>query len=222
MIGIPAIAVNRSDRSLTWAWHSISYQVTSMLKLAIAALALCFLVMHAGAQDQTTVLVFVPQSLFNDEEYDAVTSQLSRAGLRVVTASTDTIAAESMDGLLIKPEQSLAAVDPASYAALIIIGGSGAVLYWEDSLLHARCREFASAGRLVAAIGIMPVALAKAGLLSGKRATVFPDRHAVRFLKDGGARVTLNDIVTDGNILTASRARVARSLARHIARRLSR
>lgn len=192
-----------------------------MLKLLQIVITAGLLAQPAGASGRPAVLVFVPQSLFLDEEYDAVTSRLSRAGLRVVTSSTDTTAAESMDGLLIKPELPLAAADPADYAGLVLVGGSGAVLYWGDSLLHARCREFAAAGRLVAAIGIMPVALARAGLLKGRRATVFPDRRAVEFLKEAGARVSLNEIVTDGNIVTASRSRTARALARHIARRLS-
>uniref|UniRef100_A0A7C4GCX5 DJ-1/PfpI domain-containing protein n=1 Tax=candidate division WOR-3 bacterium TaxID=2052148 RepID=A0A7C4GCX5_UNCW3 len=193
-----------------------------MLKSTQVLILSGLLACSAGAKQRTNVLVFVPQSLFLDEDYEAVTSQLNRAGLRVVTASTDTTAAESMDGLLIKPEQSLATVDPADYAGLVLVGGSGAVLYWEDSLLHSRCRGFTDAGRLIAAIGLMPIALARAGLLTGRRATVFPDRRAIEMLKKAGAKVSLNDIVIDGNIMTASRTRAARALARHIARRLPR
>jgi len=193
-----------------------------MSKLTHAALVLGLFARLAGVEGRAAVLVFVPQAMFRDEEYDAITRQLSRSGLRVVTASADTTAAESMDGLLIKPEKSLAAANPADYSGLVLIGGSGAVLHWDDTLLHSRCREFAAAGRLVAAIGVMPVALGRAGLLAGRRATVFPDRRAIEFLKEAGARFSFNDVVTDGNIMTASRTRAARALARHIARRLVR
>jgi len=104
------------------------------------------------------------------------------------------------------------------YSGIAIIGGSGAALHWDDSLLQARCREFAASGKVVAAIGIAPVTLARAGVLTGRRATAFRDRATVDWLRQAGARYSFRGVVADRNIITAASSDQARAFGSAVAK----
>lgn len=167
-----------------------------------------------------TVAVFVPHDLFRDDEYDNIVRALERANFSVAVVSSDTTAAQGIDGLLIKPERLLKEITPDEFAALILVNGSGIVPYWKDTVLQERCRQFAAAGRLVAAIELAPLVLARAGVLKGKAATVFPHRYTINILKEHGARHKFQPVVVDGNIITAARAEHTPAFARAIVRKL--
>jgi protease I len=66
-------------------------------------------------------------------------------------------------------------------------------------------------GKVLAAICIAPVTLANAGVLKGKKATVFPSLQSQ--LTAQGARVVNQDVVQDGKLLTASGPKAAREFA---------
>jgi protease I len=151
-----------------------------------------------------TVLIFLPQQLFSGEEFEPTLRQLSLAGLQTRVASSDTGVAVSMGQVVVKPDLAILDAQVADYAGLVLIGGSGAALHWDDSLLQARCREFAESGRIVAAIGIAPITLARAGILKGRKATVFHERSAIGWLKESGAKFSFRELVTDRNIITAA------------------
>jgi protease I len=165
-----------------------------------------------------TVLVFLPQRLYSGEEFEPALRQLSLAGLQTRIASSDTSAAISMGSVLVKPDLALLDAQAADYAGLVLIGGSGAALYWDDSLVHARCLEFAKSGRVVAAIGIAPIILARAGVLKGRRATVFRERSAINWLKQAGAKFSFKELVADRNIITAASDEQARAFGQAVAR----
>lgn len=58
-----------------------------------------------------------------------------------------------------------------------------------------------------------PVLLAFAGVLNGKRATVASSDKSIKFLKDSGARYAQEDIVTDGNVVTAAHPEATEEIA---------
>ena len=178
----------------------------------------------AGAGRDTgpgrTVLVFLPQQFFSDEEFEPVNRSLGRSGFALKVAAARDGLVVSMNRQVLQPDLKLADVQVADYAGLVLIGGSGMALFWDDSLLHQRCREFAAAGKVVAAIGIAPVALARAGVLKGRTATVFSDRAAVGFLQEHGAKYSFKPLVTDRKVITAASAEHARGLARALVRAL--
>jgi len=170
-----------------------------------------------GSSDRT-VLIFLPRHLFSDEEFDPTLGQLIKAGLPTRIASSDTSVAVSMDQVLVKPDLALRDANVMDYAGFVVIGGSGASLYWRDSLLLARCREFAESGRVVAAIGIAPIALARAGVLKGRKATVFRERTAIGWLKEEGAKFSFKGLVADRNVITAASSEQARAFGKAVAR----
>jgi protease I len=175
---------------------------------------------QAAGKPRRTVLVFVPQQFFSEDEYEPTVRHLGMAGLDVKVVAAETTPAVGTgpeNRLVVEPDLVLADVRAEDFAALVLIGGSGMALYWDDSLLHARCRDFAQAGKVVAAIGIAPITLARAGVLNGRKATVFPDRSAVGFLKAGGCRYSFRPLVTDRHIITAASAERVGPFARAVA-----
>ncbi|MEO0020162.1 MAG: DJ-1/PfpI family protein [candidate division WOR-3 bacterium] len=164
------------------------------------------------------VAVFVPQQLFRDDEFETVVKVIERAKIQVVTVAVDTSVAQGIDGLLVKPQRKLREMAPDDFAALVLIDGSGASVYWQDSVLQRICREFVAAGRLVAAIELAPITLAYAGVLNGKSATVFPDHFSIKILKENGCRHRFGSVVKDGDIITAAKAEHALPFARTVVR----
>ena len=164
-----------------------------------------------------TVLVYLPQQLFNEQEFEPALRRISLAGVETRLAATDSGVAVSMSQLVVRLDQALRDVNVADYAGIVLIGGSGAAVHWDDSLLQKKCREFASTGKVVAAIGIAPITLARAGVLKGRRATVFRDGTAVDWLRQAGARYSFNEVVADRNIITAASSEQARAFGQAVA-----
>lgn len=94
----------------------------------------------------------------------------------------------------LQTDVSLAAVDPAAYDLLFIPGGPGVKALRADGRPAQLARDFAAAGKPVAAICAAPTVLADAGLLAGRRYTAhssvadeLPDAlFAERVVIDGG------------------------------------
>lgn len=161
--------------------------------------------------------MYLPQQLFNEQEFDPALRRISQAGVRTLLVSADSGVAVSMSQLIVSIDLALRDVNVADYAGLVLIGGSGAALHWDDSLLQAKCRDFAASGKVVAAIGIAPVTLARAGVLKGRKATVFRDRATVDWLRQAGARFGFRGVVADRNVITAASAEQARAFGQAIA-----
>jgi protease I len=155
--------------------------------------------------------------LFNELEFEPALRRLSLAGIETRLVASDSGVAVSMSQLVVRLDLALRNVNAADYAGLVLIGGSGAAVYWDDSLLQAKCREFANSEKVVAAIGIAPVTLARAGVLKGRMATVFRDRTTVDWLRQAGAKYSFNGVVADRNIITAASSDQARDFGQAIA-----
>jgi len=164
-----------------------------------------------------TVIMYLPQQLFNEQEFEPALRRISQAGVNTLLVASDSGVAVSMSQLIVNLDLLLRDVNVADYAGLVLIGGSGAALHWDDSLLQARCREFAASGKVVAAIGIAPITLARAGVLKGRRATVFRDRTAVDWLRQAGTNFSFKGVVRDQNIITAASSEQARDFGQAVA-----
>jgi protease I len=164
-----------------------------------------------------TVLIYLPQQLFNEQEFEPALRAMSRAGVKTRLAAADSGIAVSMSQLVVRLDLALRDVSVADYVGIVLIGGSGAAVYWDDSLLQTKCREFADSGKVVAGIGIAPITLARAGVLKGRRATVFRDRSAVDWLRQNGAEYSFSGVVSDRNIITAASSDRSRAFGQAIA-----
>ena len=100
---------------------------------------------------------------------------------------------------------------PSDFDGIILIGGSGLsdVLYNDATTtqqITAQVKAFNSAGKLVAAICVSTVALAKAGIISGKKVTGWngQDNAQKTEIEASGATFTNEPVTVDGNIITAN------------------
>ncbi len=150
------------------------------------------------------VLMLVPQRNFNDTEFSVTKKGLEEKGVEVTVTSITTEYAMSMKGEKIQPEKELRLTNSNNYDALVIIGGSGTPQLLDYPEVIDRVKKFNGQGKLIAAICLAPIILAKAGILKGVMSTVFPADFAISQLKDRGATYTKKPVVEDGNIITAN------------------
>lgn len=89
------------------------------------------------------------------------------------------------------------------YDAIVISRGPGSRKYlWDNHYLRKLVKEADSRKKVVAAISISPVVLARAGVLKGKESSVFNSPDTVRELEKYGAVFQNRDVVVSGRILT--------------------
>ena len=164
------------------------------------------------------VMIIAPQN-FRDEELIQPKSILAEKGAEVKVACTSLETTKGMLGAEIEPDIMVSEIKPEDWDAIILIGGTGASQYWDDSSVHSLLNEAIEQNKIVGAICIAPVTLANAGILSGKKATVFGSE--VQKLKDKGAECTGKDVERDGNIITASGPQAAKEFGNTIAQALT-
>lgn len=133
------------------------------------------------------------------EELEAVTiiDVLRRAGVEVTVAALATSPVTGSHAIRVEADALLAAVQGDAFDAVVLPGGPGAKRLRDDERVKAVVRRLAGEGRLVAAVCAAPIALEAAGVLAGKRATVYPG-NTLPSAEQVEARV-----VVDGSIITS-------------------
>lgn len=157
----------------------------------------------------------VSQNNFRDEELLEPQAVLESRGIETKVASRTTDVALGKLGAEVTPDLKVADISVDDFEALIFVGGPGATVYFEDQSAWKLARDFAGAGKVVAAICIAPSILANAGVLLGKRATAFSTEE--RNLKNRGAEYTGMPVEVDGKIITANGPQAAREFGEKIA-----
>ena len=167
----------------------------------------------------TRVVMVIAHRDFRDEELLKPQALLEKAGARVTVASSSLEPATGALGAEVTPDVLLKDVDADAYEAVVFIGGPGAKEYWDNGTAHALARAGVEQGKVVAAICIAPVTLANAGLLDGKKATVW--RAESGRLRAQGADYTGTDVEVDGRLITANGPEAAEDFGKAIAEALA-
>ena len=151
------------------------------------------------------------------EEIELVTpvDLLRRAGVEVVIAALHGGAATGRGGIRLEADAALADLDPGTFDLLFIPGGPGVGDLRSDGRAAVLAREFAAAGKPVAAICAAPLLLMDAGLLEGRRFTAY---QSVRAELGGGLD---ERVVVDGDLITSRGAGTALDFALALVARLA-
>lgn len=144
---------------------------------------------------------------FKDEEYFVPKEVFEKAGVKVVTLSDSLGIAIGAEGGEAKIDCLVKDAIASKYDVVIFIGGPGAQKYLGNPDFYRLAKETVGADKILGAICIAPAILAKAGVLNGKRATVWSsalDKSAIKILKENGAIFQDEDVVADGRLVTAN------------------
>jgi len=168
------------------------------------------------------VLIIIAPEKFRDEEFSVPAAALQKAGIGYDVASTRRGTCRGMLGATVNATLSLKEVDPKTYNGILIVGGGGAQSYlWDDDILCGLVKFIHRRGGAVAAICLAPVILARAGILTGKKATVFSTPVSLGEMKAGGAVLADKAVASDGRIVTANGPAAAAEFAGAFIRILS-
>jgi protease I len=154
--------------------------------------------------DGKKVLMVIPHTQFRDEEFFEPKKILEEEGAQVVVASSTAKACRGMKGGTAHAEIAIADAKADDYAGIVVCGGSSVPeFFWNDKKLHELVAAMAAAGKIVAAICLSTVVLAKAKLLAGREATVYFLPQAIEELKAAGAKYVPETLLISNNLILA-------------------
>ncbi|WP_094228720.1 DJ-1/PfpI/YhbO family deglycase/protease [Methanolobus psychrotolerans] len=160
--------------------------------------------MSGSYLDSKKILMVVAQEGFRDEEFFEPLDLFEDMGISITIASKTTDDATGALGGTVKPDVPIDKVIISDFDAIVISGGSGSrKLLWPDKKLQKLVADAFEHEKIVAAICVSPVILARAGVLEGKKATVFKDPACIKELEKGGAIYEDADVIVTDNIITA-------------------
>lgn len=189
----------------------------------VFVLAILLTLCCGGGQEQTqpvepetpqivkSVLMVIASENFRDEEFKEPYDLFTKSGIKITVASTDTTSAKGMLGMVVKPDITLDQVNPDSFDALVVVGGTGCQVLWDNATLHKIVQDLNDAKKTIAAICIAPVVLARAGILKDMKTTVYAS--AKEEIEKCGAIYTGSDVEKNDNIITGSGPKAAKDFA---------
>jgi protease I len=150
------------------------------------------------------VLMVVPYTQFRDEEFVEPRKILEAVGASITVASGTARTCYGLKGTLVESTLAISDAKAENFDALVICGGpSVPEFFWNDKKLAELASAMSAAGKVVAAISLSTVVLAKAKLLSGKEATVYFLPQAIQELKAAGATYVSGPVVVQDKLITA-------------------
>lgn len=162
-------------------------------------------------------LFFLIPKNFRDEEFLVPKKKLEDAGVEVVVAGIREGLAVGMLGARLEPDVLIDEVDINEFDAVVVPGGSGAREYlWENEKVLLMISQAYNSGKVVAAICISGAVLANAGILSGRKATVYESEDTLRVYREKNVDYVPEDVVRDGLIITANGPGAAEKFAEKI------
>ena len=167
----------------------------------------------ANLKDKHILMVIAPTD-FKDEEYFTPKKIFEEAGAEVITAST-VQEAKSVKGKVQITDILVSEAVVDDYEALIFVGGPGASIYLDHNPSLTLAKNFNAKNKIVAAICMAPSIIANAGILEGKKATVFSSEK--ENLASKGAKLQDKAVVKDKNIITANGPDAAEEFAKTVA-----
>ncbi len=164
-------------------------------------------IMSLEVSTQKKAVIVIAFQGFQDFEYSETRQVLEDAGIETIVASSLKGEAQGKLGQKVTVDMIVDEVVPEDFDALVFIGGPGALEYVDNLSVHQLIQQAVNKDKVLAAICIAPEILAKAGVLKGKKATVWSssiDQDPVEFLKNEGAEYVEEPVVVDGKIVTGN------------------
>lgn len=165
------------------------------------------------------IAMIVAYKDFRDEEYFVPRGIFDNAGTEVKVTSNKLGTAQGSEGGEVKVDIKTSDLNVSDFDVIVFIGGSGAPKNLDNQDSYRIAKDAIAQNKLLCAICIAPAILAKAGILNGKKATVWTsalNKDAQKVLEENGALYQKDPVVEDGKIITADGSAVAKDFAEKI------
>ena len=159
--------------------------------------------------ESAVILLVIPQNRFCDqqllelksvfEEIPLKTIILSKSGNEAVGEKKTRVLP---DGYLVDWDKNL--LPKKKYDVVVVVGGKGAInSIWNDPILPQILTDHFRAGKVVGALGLSVVSLARAGLLTRQEVSAPNHEKCIRELEDAGAFVVEEPLTSSNRVVTA-------------------
>lgn len=151
-------------------------------------------------------LIVIAQKNFQDKELEGTKKGLEEAGFTITICSKEEGECIGKFRVVEEAEVALRQVDVRDFDRFAFIGGPGAAGFVQDLEAFDLVRAITKANKPLGAICIAPTILAAAGVLRGKRATVWDDgnRTQIGVIEGSGATYTGEFVTVDGLLVTGN------------------
>jgi len=166
------------------------------------------------------VLFIIAQKNYRDEELSIPKGILENAGHDCEVASITTDPCTGMLGAITTPDLAVREANVDDYDAIVVVGGSGSPELANHAEVTMMLKAASGAGKVIGAICLAPMVLAKAGVLRGKKVTVYESPDSLQALQAGGADYVGGSTVIDGNLVTACGPQAANEFGQKLAEML--
>lgn len=155
---------------------------------------------------------------FQPIEYGVTKKILASEGYSVLTVSDKPgIATAALKGVTTTVDVPLSALKLEPLDGLFIIGGPGCLEHLDTPVMHEVVRRIFEAEKPVGAICLGTRILARAGILTGLRATGWDgDQQLGALYKEHGVNYVRESCVVDKNVVTATDPQAAQEFAEQI------
>ncbi len=186
---------------------------------------LMIILLNVGRQKPFTIfkimsskaLLIISSTGYQPMEYGATKAVLEQSGIKVATGSDKLGKAKAVDGTTTEAEVKVNEVNINDYSALFFIGGPGALASLDNGDSYNLLRAWQASGKPFGAICISPRILAKAGVLKNKKATGWDgDGKLSEVFNEFGVEYVRENVVVDGNVITANGPLAAEEFGRKI------
>lgn len=154
------------------------------------------------------ILFIIAKEGFREEEFFVPAEILRKADHQILVASDGNPGETAIgaDGGEAKIYFNFNEIDPRDFDLIVFVGGPGALKHLDNETSYKIAKKTVAEGGKLAAICIAPTILAKAGVLAGKRATVWTsslNKKSIDVLKENSAIYVDEPVVVD-EIITAN------------------
>jgi len=151
------------------------------------------------------ILFIIASEGFQHIEYLEPKRILEGAGFSIITASDKAGTAVADDGTIAKVDLTLDEVKVGNYDGIFIMGGSGALEHLDNEKTYRIMKEANQKLYPIGAICVSPRILAKAGVITRKRATGWNgDGELPEIFKIYDVKYTPMPVVVEENVITAT------------------
>ena len=161
-------------------------------------------------------LLIIAQKGFQDHEYSETKDVLEDSGVKTTTASITADYANGKFGMIVMPDIAVKDAKAGDYDVIVVIGGPGAPELAKHKEVLDLLRTAKQKSMNLAAICIAPTVLAKAGVLEGKKSTVWKSPESIKILEQGKAIFVDKPVVVDSKLVTGNGPDAATEFGRKI------